>query len=302
MATRIYTPAEIRKQAALGLVAQLSGDKILAPIGRGMQKDSVDLTDINTDADLKDEQLALQRLRDEQGAREFAARQAEDTRQFDTKLAWDKQSDAQRNALELKLKQMGIDAERAKAIAENAPGVGGMPTGKLTEQQARAVQAIEAGNQNAGLAAKAGLPSNEHVRGIYERGLQQLSEFTGQPGLVPGKVQEQHSAWLGLASPIVRFKGGQNLTESEMQREALSMIPRPGDSPETQKQKLQRLHNEYRGVWATLPEDYRNFYDKKFEDAFSQLDALGAGGGETRGATGSWGDKPKSGFKYLGSE
>jgi hypothetical protein len=91
-------------------------------------------------------------------------------------------------------------------------------------------------------------------------------------GLVPESVEKRQSALLGLSMPLVRFKGGQNLTEQEMQREALNLIPQPGEGRGTQLAKLQRLRAEYASLAATVP-DARAIGDQ----AVTALDEMIAG-------------------------
>lgn len=156
--------------------------------------------------------------------------------------------------------KLGIEhAQRLAEIAarrkDAASSISSDPAamGRLgTESERKAATALGAVPTAAGQVPDNELPT-EGVPGLVERGAWWLNE-KGLSALVPESVEKRQSALLGLSMPLVRFKGGQNLTEQEMQREALNLIPQPGEGRGTQLAKLQRLRAEYASLAATVPD------------------------------------------------
>jgi len=178
-----------------------------------------------------------------------------------------------------RLSEIAAQRKDAASSLSNEPD----EMGRLkTESERKAATALGAVPTAAGQVPGNELPT-EGVPGLVERGAWWLNE-KGLSGLVPESVEKRQSALLGLSMPLVRFKGGQNLTEQEMQREALNLIPQPGEGRGTQLAKLQRLRAEYASLAATVP-DAR----AAGQQAVTALDQMIAEiEGETSNATDEW--------------
>ena len=296
MPTRIRTPAEIKQMATLGLIAQASGDRVLAPIGKQMLGQSGDLTELD----------ALQNYRD--------AANAEDTRWHDAqtsnwsadekyqrdKLAADVAEKAKDRALELQLKRMDISADDARAAAASAaatpvdaqgrplfsPTVG-VPTNqmknelsKLRQQRSAIAGGVGAAKANPSAFGMGPGTALERWGGDIGAG---LAQWTRNP-----EDSASRAFVLNNVSKIINERAGAAQSAQELQR-LNSFLPSATDDAPSVEAKFNAF------------QDYIDEQESALRGYSS--DELGftrrTGAGPRKPENGG---KATGGFKYLGSE
>lgn len=246
MAERIYTPDELRRLAKVGQLAELSLDPNVSKLGANWseraQKSLTEDERLAQTQGYQDEQVQYwkDQLTDRQTERDWRSGEGE----LDRTLAE-------------RLKRLGLKP------TGNSIGANGEPVFEYkTEGQRKMAGAISDFVANAPVTKDLGWFAEGAISGTAERFGQAVN-----PGVfgsvVPEAMQKRQSAWMAIAMPIVRAEGGQNLTPSETEKAALTMIPTPGESLETQQQKAQVLLQKYRSGLSQLPEDAQKHYGEK---------------------------------------
>jgi hypothetical protein len=135
-------------------------------------------------------------------------------------------------------------------------GAAGLP-GKTTESQATGARRAGEGTIALNNAISAGFPDESFIGGGAQQ-LMGVANRAGFPQLASEKVQQQSAFWSNVADPIVRARTGAAMPIEEFRNQMSMLIPRPGESPDTQMKKAQQLVAFMKSGTVGLPPQIRN--------------------------------------------
>lgn len=287
------------RQRAAGMLAQLSGDRVLAPSGQAMlagadkaQAQIADTAGARLRAALERSQQAMQgqhwQAQLEQQAKQHAAQIGVERariglqRQQLDQDAFTAVADPVSGGVVIFNKKTGQRVGQAPSVASApnpAPGPEVPPllarpgasaaanSGGLKESQRNAAVRVGEGSIGMENAIAAGFPNNKNLGGLTEGVGWKLAETW--PALVSAETEQRKGFWENVADPIVRARTGAAMPVEEFRKQMTMLIPRPGESEETHIKKARQLVDFFKNGTVGLPPQVQG-------PLLQQLDALAA--------------------------